>query len=82
MAAGAVGWGRTPGGTDPPPGRHVPSEARHVCRPIKNKQWNTIARFNHSLRDSTLHQGNYRNEAANQAGGEGPPFGRFGDDEQ
>jgi hypothetical protein len=68
MATGAVGWRRTPGGTVTrrPVTMHC---ARRDSSPMpSSKQRNTFSRFNHSLRDSTLHQGNYRNEAANQVG--------------
>jgi hypothetical protein len=68
MATGAVGWRRTPGGMSPAV-RSPCTAAGVACRPSpSSKQRNTISRFNHSLRDSTLHQGNYRNEAANQVG--------------
>lgn len=68
MATGAVGWRRTPGG----PVTRRPVTMHRAWRGVpptrSSRQWNTISRFNHSLRDSTLYQGNYRNEAANQVG--------------
>ncbi len=68
MATGAVRWRRTPGGlvTRRPVTMHGATRGMSPIR--SSEQRNTISRFNHSLRDSTVHQGNYRNEAANQVG--------------